>query len=77
MLADLMRQASKRTQLFVATHSDRLIGFLRPEEVVAVDVADNGESQFTWGNELDLDHWLKDYTLDELWAMGVLGGRAT
>ena len=30
LLADLMREASKHTQLIVATHSDRLIRFLQP-----------------------------------------------
>lgn len=72
LLADLMRDASKRTQLIVATHSDRLIRFLRPEEVVAIDVED-GEAKLTWADSMDIDHWLKDYTLDEIWAMRRLG----
>ena len=32
LLVDLMREAAKRTQLIVATHSDRFIRFLEPEE---------------------------------------------
>lgn len=68
LLADLMRDASKRTQLIVATHSDRLIRFSKPEEVVVIEVED-GEAKFTWADSMDIDHWLKDYTLDEIWAM--------
>jgi len=37
LLADLLREASERTQLIVATHSDRLIRFLKPEEIVLID----------------------------------------
>jgi predicted ATPase len=75
LLADLMREAAQRTQLIVATHSDRLIRFLRPEEVLVVDVED-GSAKMTWADSLDLDHWLADYSLDEVWQMGRMGGRA-
>ncbi len=75
LLADLLREASKRTQLVVATHSDRLIRFLKPEEVVLLDSDDEGMSTISWADELDLDNWLKDYSLDELWSSGRLGAR--
>jgi len=75
LLADLMREASRRTQLIVATHSDRLIRFLRPEEVVVIDSGEDGMSTLTWADRLDLDEWLKDYSLDELWSNGRLGAR--
>jgi predicted ATPase len=74
LLADTMREAATRTQLIVATHSDRLIRFLRPEEVLVADL-ENGIAKFTWGDALHLERWLEDYTLDELWQLGQLGGR--
>lgn len=73
-LVYLMREASKRTQLIVATHSDRLIRFLEPSEVLICDLED-GEAKMTWADTLDLGKWLEDYSLDQLWAMNVLGGR--
>lgn len=76
LLVSLMREASQRTQLIVATHSDRLIQFLEPKEVLVADVED-GAAKFTWGDELDIEHWLENYTLDQLWQMGRLGGRAS
>jgi predicted ATPase len=76
LLAELLREASKRTQLIVATHSDRLIRFLRPEEILLVDSTDEGMSKLTWSDDLDLEEWLKDYSLDELWTNGRLGARA-
>ena len=74
LLAGLMREASQRTQLIVATHADRLIRALQPSEVLVADQED-GVTTMTWGDTLDLERWLADYTLDELWSMNVLGGR--
>jgi len=74
LLADLMREASKRTQLIVATHSDRLIRFLKPEEVLVCD-AEDGQTSVTWADKLDLEKWLAEYSLDEIWAMNLIGGR--
>jgi len=76
LLADLLREASNRTQLIVATHSDRLIRFLQPKEILLMDSDDDGMSTVKWADELDLDKWLKDYSLDELWSNGRLGARA-
>jgi predicted ATPase len=76
VLAELFRDASHRTQLIVATHSDRLVRFLTPGEVITTNMGDDGTTTFQWGTEFDLDEWLKDYTLDQLWGMGRMGGRA-
>lgn len=74
-LAELMREASSRTQLVVATHSDRLIRFLKPEEIVLMDADEDGMTSLKWADELDLEAWLKDFSLDELWSNGTLGAR--
>lgn len=76
LLADLMREASKRTQLIVATHSDRFIRFLKPEEVVVMDIDDDGGATPRWADSLDLEKWLAEYSLDEVWRMGRMGGRS-
>lgn len=76
LLADQLREASQRTQIIVATHSDNLIRFLEPSEVVILDSTEDGMTSLTRADELDLDDWLKDYTLDELWRNGRLGARA-
>ncbi|MBI2957434.1 MAG: AAA family ATPase, partial [Chloroflexi bacterium] len=76
LLAKLMREASQRTQIVVATHSDRLIRFLDPKEVVVMDSDDEGLATTKWADSFDLEAWLKEYTLDEVWRMGRIGGRA-
>lgn len=76
LLADLFREASVRTQLIVATHSDRLIRFLQPKEVLLLNPNDDGTTSVCWADELDLEEWLKEYSLDELWRNGRIGARA-
>ncbi len=74
-IADLLVEASTRTQLIVTTHSDVLIDALseQPESVL---VCEKHEGQ-THINRLDRDdiaHWLKDYRLGQLWTRGEIGG---
>ena len=76
LLADLMREAAERTQIIVATHSDSLIRFLKPNEVVVMDVGDDGCALVRWADSMDLKEWLKEYSLDEVWRNGRMGGRA-
>jgi len=75
LLAGLLREAAQRTQIVVATHSDRLIRFLKPNEVAVMDTAEDGTSTLTWADKLNLEQWLEEYTLDELWSNGRLGAR--
>lgn len=76
LLTELFREASQRTQLIVATHSDSLVRFLDPSELAVMDRDENGMSSIRWAESLDIKTWMKDYTLDELWQMGRLGGRS-
>ena len=75
ILSETFREASKRTQLIIATHSGRLIQFLEPSEVAVLD-SEDGVTHVTWADHMDLDEWLKEYNLEELWSMGRLGGKS-
>ena len=72
VLSDLLREAAARTQLIIATHSESFIRFLRPNEILALDIED-GHAVARWGDTFDLDPWLQDYTLDQLWRMNRFG----
>ncbi len=76
ILAELLREATSRAQIVVASHADRLIRFLEPEEVVALDVDEQGAVQAHRADQLDIGEWLKEYTLDEVGRLGRIGGRA-
>jgi predicted ATPase len=74
-IADLMVQASERTQLVVTTHSRILVDALTddPSTVVVCGKVE-GESQFQRLDSSELAVWLEKYTLGDLWSMGELGG---
>jgi hypothetical protein len=41
-----------------------------------MDIEEGGSTQMFWGDSLDLEGWLAEYSLDEVWQMGLMGGRA-
>ena len=75
-IADLLVDASKRTQLVVTTHSDMLIDALseQPESVLVCE-KEEGQTYIKRLNQSDLAHWLKDYRLGALWLSGEIGGK--
>jgi predicted ATPase len=76
LVADLLRETSERTQLVIATHSDRLVRSLSPHELLICDQDSEGGMITRRADELDLSGWLEDYTMDQLWSKGILGGRS-
>ena len=74
-LTDLLREASQRCQLIVTTHSDVLVDKLTdaPESVVVCEKHD-GRTQLQRLDKDALAHWLKRYSLGDLWTKGELGG---
>ena len=75
VLARLLVEASKRSQIIVTTHSDILVDALSetPEAVVICEKV-NGATQLRRLNADDLKVWLEKYRLGELWTSGHLGG---
>jgi predicted ATPase len=72
-IADLLVEASHRTQLIVTTHSEALVSSLPPESVLVCERDYLG----THLRRLDperLKKWLENYSLGELWSMGEIGG---
>lgn len=74
VLAALIQAASKQVHVIIATQSASLIDRFEPSDIVVVD-RHHGETTLRRLNEADLDDWLKEYTLSELWEKNVLGGR--
>ena len=74
-LAELMIEASERTQLIVTTHSDILVDAMtdQPEVVLVCEKRREG-SVLTRLNADKLAPWLEDYRLGELWTRGDIGG---
>ncbi len=76
-LADLLVEASERTQLIVTTHSDILIDSLtdQPESVVVCEKHDGSTQMHRLDAQGELKEFLKKYRLGELWLSGQIGGK--
>lgn len=75
-LADLLRSASERTQIIVTTHSDILVDAMTeaPECVVICEKHD-GKTEMKRLDQTELQAWLEEYRLGDLWIKGQLGGK--
>ena len=73
ILAELIQNASKHTQIIVATQSPALIDNFSLEDVVVVN-RKNGASTFERLNEEDYLTWLESYSVGELWSKNIISG---
>lgn len=74
-LAEMLKEASQRTQIIVTTHSDLLVSKFsdQPEAIVVCERTPDG----TTLERLDakkLELWLEEYSLGEVWMRGGIGG---
>ena len=73
LLGALLRSASQRMQVIVATQSTLLLDEFDIDDVIVVEL-ENGVSVFKRLEESQFDEWLKDFSVGELWSKNVLGG---
>ncbi len=73
ILAELIQNASKQTQLIVATQSPALIDHFGVEDVIVVNRKDEA-STFQRLKEKDFNVWLETYSVGELWSKNVISG---
>jgi predicted ATPase len=74
VLGSLLQQASERKQIIASTQSADLVNQLAPADVIVAERHD-GASVFHRLDGEQLQEWLNDYSLGELWKMNVVGGR--
>jgi predicted ATPase len=75
VIADLLVDASQRTQLIVTTHSVGLVDALsETPEAVMVCEKEEGQTNIQRLDRDDLADWLKRYSLGQLWQKGEIGG---
>lgn len=73
-LGALIRRASFKAQLIIATQSVSIVDCFTPEDMIVVD-RKNGESTFERLDGKDYSEWLSEYTLGEIWEKNVIGGQ--
>ena len=73
IIAGLIRAASVHVQVIVTTQSIEFLDQFEAGEVIVVDSAE-GASQFRRLDPSDLEGWLEEYSVGELWQKNVIGG---
>ncbi|WKN40624.1 AAA family ATPase [Tunicatimonas pelagia] len=73
-LAALVRKASKKAQIILSTQSINLIDNFEPEDIIVAN-RENHASVFKRLSSKDLQIWLEDYTLGDLWGQNKLGAQ--
>jgi len=76
ILAELLQSASVDTQVIVSTQSVSLIDEFKAEDIIVVE-REEGQSTFKRLNTHQLEGWLEEYALSELWEKNIIGGRPT
>jgi predicted ATPase len=72
LVGDALKEASRRTQLIVTTHSEALIDRFTdsPESILVCEREFDESTSFRRLSGEDLKEWLEEYTLGELWRRG-------
>jgi len=73
VLADLFNRAALHTQILISTQSSSFLDTFEPEDVIAVN-REGRESTFRRLNPEELDAWLDEYSLGEIWEKNVIEG---
>ena len=73
ILAELIQDAAKRTQIIIATQSPALIDQFSVEDIIVVN-RKNGESTFERLEKADFKEWLTSYSVGELWTKNIISG---
>lgn len=72
-LAELLKEAAQRTQLFVATQSVTLINQLDFSDIFVANRID-GATKLCQFTQQDLSQWVDRYSIGELWEKNLIGG---
>ena len=74
ILAGLLQKVSHLSQLIISTQSAELVSTFEAENIIVVENKE-GVSTFTRLKKGQLDNWLGEYSLGEIWEKNVIGGR--
>jgi predicted ATPase len=73
VLASLLRRASASCQIIVATQSISLVNQFKPEDIIVATREGSG-TDFKRLRSEDLEKWLDEYAVGDLWRKNLIGG---
>jgi predicted ATPase len=73
LLAELIEAASQKSQVIISTQSSNLVDYFEPENII-IAFRDKGASIFKRLNTKELEHWMDEYSLGDLWRKNIISG---
>lgn len=74
LLGALIQRLGIDKQIIVTTQSPLLLNEFDPEQIVVTEMDEQGATSFRRLVKKDLQHWLDEFKLGELWQKNVIGG---
>ncbi len=74
VLADIVKSISKTNQVICSTQSVTFANLFAPDNFIVVD-QEKGVSTFTQLDAKELEHWLEEYSMGDIWTKNIIGGR--
>ncbi|MCL2116818.1 MAG: AAA family ATPase [Planctomycetaceae bacterium] len=75
-LAGMVQTASQHCQVILATQSPRLLDEFAPEDIIVAERDKRNQCSILKRlNSGELNDWIEDYCLSELWEKNILGGQ--
>ncbi len=74
LVANMFKSAAQKTQVIVSSQSVTLINQLEADSIIIVERKDD-QSIFRKLSKEELENWLEDYGLGDMWEKNVIGGR--
>ncbi len=76
LISEIIQKMSHKVQFIISTQSPQFISNFQPEHIIVADYDRRERSTiFKRYTEEDLEIWLRDYSLGEIWQKNILGGR--
>ena len=72
-LAAMIRVASTDSQIIISTQSVDLVNQFSVDDIIVVK-RENNETQFERQSKKELEIWLEDYSIGEIWRNNIIGG---
>ena len=74
ILADLVKCASEKSQIIIATQSAAFLDYFEPQDIIVVN-KERGETRFERLEYNKYEAWLSEYSLSAVWNTNIFGGR--
>lgn len=74
-ISEAIKQASDRTQLFIATHSPLLLNAFEIDDVLIFEKNLRNETEVYVKSPDEFDKWIGDFLVGQAWLQGLIGGK--